>query len=458
MSDGDEAGESEVESTVAGFEKRLESARAALEAAETEDDLDDVDATVEAITADLEAAEIPVEEPKDEEEEPEDPKEPLEDDISSLQDGIEKQRGPYGEDVIDAIEEIRSTITDTRWAEEGEDELVPGVQTFIETAADVLEADFGEAVPDPEELAIALDSIAEAVESAAYDADEDAEAIAELLEATGALESDVEAATAWTDLEIRERLYREGFYEPIEDSKHKDFPPEWSALKTWEKRGNVEMVTLLLELMGDTDFIARHCIEALEYMGEEAGIDALGNLAKRRNLNAIDAIGKIGAEAGIEHLESHAESGTSDELQARSLIALGAIGSESTTQLVADQLHADSKRVRTAATRALGMIGDPRSVAPLAALLAEEESDLDVRAGAAFALREIGTEQALETVAEYRTASSYRLEQEAERAAAALGLDEPSDDDSDEETESAEGEETDETRSTEDTDEATEAA
>ena len=427
MSDGDEEpAETEADSIVAEFEDRLESASTAVEAAETEADLDDVEATLEAIETDLEETDIPVPEPEDEDEEPEDPAEDLEDELSDLQDAVDDKRGPYGEDVIDAIDDVRGTLTDTRWAEEGENELVPGVQEFLDEVESILDAEFGSAVPDPEELSVTLETVAEAVEDAALDADEDADTIADLLDATDMLADGVDAATAWTDLEIRERLHREGFYEPLEGAKHKDFPPEWSALKAWETRGNVEMVVLLLDLMGDTDFITRHCIEALEYMGDEAGLEPLTNLAKRRNLNAIDAIGKIGADGGVDAIESHAESGSSVELQARSLTALGAIGDTATTETVANQLVAESDRVKTAAIRALGMIGDTRAIEPLADVLADDSYDASVRASAAWALGEIGTESALETAAEFATDNSYLVEQEAEKAVTALGLDEDS--------------------------------
>mgnify|MGYP006277528593 CR=1 FL=1 len=448
MSDGDEETEAAADSIVAEFEERLESAATAVEAAETEADLDEVEATLDEIEADLEDAEIPVPEPEDEDEEPEDPSEDLESELSDLRDAVEEERGPYGEDVIDEIDGVRSTITDTRWAEEGEDELVPGVQDFLDTAAEILDAEFGEAVPDTEELSVLLESVTEAVEAAEYDADEDAEDIAALLSATDTLEDAVDASTAWTDLEIRERLDREGFYEPIKGAKHKDFPPEWSALKAWQKRGNVDMVLLLLDLMGDTDYITRHCIEALEYMGDEDGVDALANLAQRRNLNAIDAIGKIGAESGVDAVEGHAESGRTPELQARSITALGAIGDESTTGTVADQLVADSERVRTAATRALGMIGDTRAIDPLADVLADESEENAVRASAVWALCQIGTEGALEVAAEYADDESYLVEQEAQTAVDALGIEAAEDDEEPDDGEEASPEDA------EDTDEA----
>lgn len=425
MSDGDEeSGETPEETAadpiVAEFEERIEAATAALDAAETEDDLDEVEATLDEIEADLEDAEIEVPEPEDEDEDPEDPKEALADALSDLRDDLEDQRGPYGEDVVAAIEEVRSTIADTRWAEEGESELVPGAETFYDSAGETLEADFGEPVSDPTEITGTLEEVIEAVEAAEFDADEHAEEIASLLEDVEALSEAVDAATAWTDLEIRERLHREGFYEPIEGSKHKDFPPEWSALKTWEKRGNVEMVVLLLDLMGDSDFITRHCIDSLKYMGDSAGLDPLVQLANRRNLNAVDAIGKIGAEEGIDAVKGHIDDDSNPALQTRALTALGAIGSESVTEDVAQQLVGEAPKARSAAARSLGMIGDTRAIRPLNDVLEDESEDPSVRASAAWALFEIGTREALEAAAAFADDHSFLIQKEATKAAEAL--------------------------------------
>ncbi|MFW6384649.1 MAG: HEAT repeat domain-containing protein [Halodesulfurarchaeum sp.] len=425
MSDEDtepaeESDDESVDPTVAEFKNRLEAATSALEDAETEADLDDVEATLEDIETDLEDAEIPVIEPEDEDEEPEDPKDDLEDELSSLRDGVEDQRGPYGEDVVSRIEDVMSTISDTRWAQEGEDELVPGVDSFLASAESILDEEFGRGVPDTGELLVMLEEVAEAVESADLDADDDADTIDSLLDAIDDLENDVEGATAWSDLEVREQLRREGFYEPLEGAKHKDFPPEWSALKTWEKRNDVDMVLLLLEKMGDSEFMARHCIDALKRMGESEGLQPLLQHAKRRNHDAVEAIGKIGDEQGIGALEGHAESEGDPELQTKALAALGAIGSEDVTETVAQQLAAESEQSRSQAARSLGMIGDARAVAPLSDVLADAEERQVVRASAAWALCEIATEAALEAAAEYVDDRSYLVEKEAEKAERAL--------------------------------------
>ncbi|MFB6125091.1 MAG: HEAT repeat domain-containing protein [Halanaeroarchaeum sp.] len=422
MSDGDEESETpeeDVDPKVAEFETRLDDAETALEAAETEADLDDVDATLDEIAADLEDADIPVVEPEDEDEDPEDPKDDLESHIGDLRDGVEEQRGPYGEDVVDAIDEVRGTIADTRWAEEGKEELVPGIETFVADFTEHVEADFGEPVADPAELAAELETAMAAVEDADLDADEDADTIAPLLDSADDLSDAVAASTAWLDLEVREQLQREGFYEPIEGAKHKDFPPEWSALKTWEKRDNVEMVLLLLEKMGDSDFIQRHCVESLLRMGNPEGLDALTPLANRRDELAIEAIGKIGSEDGIAAVKKHAESEGNPSLQTVALKALGAIGSEETTESVAQQLAVENASVRSQAARSLGLIGDTRAIEPLADVLANDE-EATVRASAAWALYQIGTERALETAAPYAENQPHLVAVEAAKSAAAL--------------------------------------
>ncbi|MEF8868564.1 MAG: HEAT repeat domain-containing protein, partial [Haloarculaceae archaeon] len=76
--------------------------------------------------------------------------------------------------------------------------------------------------------------------------------------------------------------------------------------------------------------------------------------------------------------------------------------------------------VRSAAATALGHIGDTRAVAPLADVLADDETD-SVRAAAARALNAIGTERALEEAAGYVEDRSYVVQVEAEKAAEALG-------------------------------------
>jgi HEAT repeat protein len=68
------------------------------------------------------------------------------------------------------------------------------------------------------------------------------------------------------------------------------------------------------------------------------------------------------------------------------------------------------------AARALGLIGDTRAIEPLSDVLSEDEDD-SVRASAAWALRQIGTERALDVASEYTDDDAYLVQAEAEKAA-----------------------------------------
>ncbi|MDS0474333.1 HEAT repeat domain-containing protein [Natrinema sp. 1APR25-10V2] len=401
----------------------LEDLASELEAAETEDDLDVVEADLEAFREDLEAVEIPEPPETDDEEEDEEPapEEELQDrydetesDLSDLESDLEDQRGPYGEDVVSEIESASGTITGTRWTEEGNAELIEAVDDFLDELNDLLGSSVtlinqGETVPD--QLDATLDEAAEAVENADLDADDDAETIAGLLSATDGLQSDVDDATEWTDLEIRERLRREGYYDVLDHVK--DFPPEWHALKVHEKQGNVDMILLALETF-DSDFMEEHCMEALERMGPEEAIEPMLQKANRRDQAAMRILGTIGVddEEIVETLVDYVDS--NPNLQQPAFRALGEIGAEAAVEPIAQQLVADEADVRSWAARALGLIGDTRAIDPLADVLADDESDR-VRASAAWALQRIGTKDALEIVADYGDDRAYLVQAEAER-------------------------------------------
>ena len=79
----------------------------------------------------------------------------------------------------------------------------------------------------------------------------------------------------------------------------------------------------------------------------------------------------------------------------------------------------ENDNVRPYAARALGLIGDTRAIDPLADVLAEDGSD-DVRAAAGWALRQIGTEEALEAAAKHADERVYIVQTEAEKATKAL--------------------------------------
>ncbi|AHG03602.1 phycocyanobilin lyase [Halobacterium sp. DL1] len=424
MSDGDEepdetaetpeetADEEATELSVETLDVRLDEAETELDAAETEAELDDVEAQLDDVESDIEAADLP--EPDDEDEE-EDPQESLETRVSALRDDLEAQRGPYAEDAVADVEESQSTMRDTRWTEQGEQDLQATVNAFLDDAADVLGETFtGGDTADPDVLADDLDQVVTAIEAAALHPDTDEETITELVEATDGLVEGVEDAQEWDDLSVRQKLQFEGYYDVI-NQKHKDFPPELSALKEWKKRGNVEMILLALDHLGDTDFMEEYCMDALLHIGSEDALEKAGELAARRDLRAIEVIGKIGSGDGVEHVIDYVDSDSNRKLQTTAIKALGEIGSEEATQDVADQLVADDEGVRSQAARSLGLIGDTRAIDPLTDVLADDDSDT-VRTSAAWALVQVGTEDALKAAAEYTDDRSYIVQQEAQKA------------------------------------------
>jgi HEAT repeat protein len=194
----------------------------------------------------------------------------------------------------------------------------------------------------------------------------------------------------------------------------KDFPPEWGALKVWEKRDRADMVLLAFEKF-ESDFMVDHCLAALERMAPEEALDTMVDMAQKRNRDAISILGKIASEEPVEGLQNYTDQEDDPLLQKATLKALGEIGSEDATQSVADQLAADDAGVRSQAARSLGLIGDTRTIEPLAEVL-ENDSDDRVRASAAWALNQIGTERARDAVAEYAEDRAYVVQTEAEKA------------------------------------------
>ncbi|RLM94634.1 HEAT repeat domain-containing protein [Halobellus sp. Atlit-38R] len=427
MSDGDDETAADAEETAASDEstdatpetlnERLDDVESALEGAETEADLDDVESDLDGIESDLEAADLP--EPDEDDEDAEDPRAELESRVSDLRDDLGSQRGPYASDVVDEIESAQSKVTDTQWTEQGESEIVDVVSAFADAVAGELDADVPLDGDDEDALVAALDDAIAAVEAADLDADEDAETIASLLEATDDLEAGLEDAQEWDDLETNEQLMAQGFYDVL--GHYKDYPPELSALKEWEKRGRVDMVLLAKDSL-QSEFMQEHCMDALVRMANPEAFEEMHQLAQRRDKAAIKALGRMGdgAAEAVETLVEYVDADSDPALQKVTLRALGEIGSTEATQAIADKLEMDNDNVRPYAARALGLIGDTRAVAPLADTLADDESDT-VRAAAAWALRQIGTEEALETVAEYTDERSFLVQHEADLATDALG-------------------------------------
>lgn len=410
--DGEDT-ETAVELSVEEFEERLETAASDLDEAETEADLDEVESTLDEIDGQLDAAELPEADDEDED----DPEEALDTDLSDLRDDLDAKRGPYAEDVIDEIEDAQGTLEDTRWTVTGEDEIATAVESFVESASETLDTTFEASFDaDADALSATLDSVAEAVADAGLDADDDAETIAALLEATGTLADGLEAAEEWDDLETHEQLEAEGFYDCL--GHFKDFPVEWAALKEWEQQGNVEMVLLALDQL-QSEFMERHCLEAIIRMNDQGAFEEMHQRAQKRDEPAIKALGKMAADDAVETLVEYVDEDSNPQLQKVTFKALGEIGHEDAVQPLANKLVMDDDEVRPLAARALGMIGDTRAVEPLADTLADDESD-SVRAAAAWALRQIGTEQALEAATAGEDDTAYIVQVEAERAADAL--------------------------------------
>jgi HEAT repeat protein len=414
MSNGDdESAEDADEVTVESLETRLEESEAAIEAAETEADLDDVEADIDTIAEDLEGADLPEAEDEDEE----DPTEALESRLEEVREQLEEARGPYAEDVADAIAESRSKVEEGEWTEQGEGEVVVVVETFLEDSAEHVEHG-ASAGDDPDAAAESLGTVNEAVTDAGLDADEDAETIAGLLEATDALAAGLEAAQEWDDLTVVQQMDAQGFYDRLTPENRKDYPPELSVVRIAEAENDPERVLMALEKF-TSKFMEENCIDALRRMGSPEAYEPMAQRAQKRDFAAISVLGKIGDERALDIVLDYIEGEANPPLQKVVLRAVGEIGSEEATQHVADRLVAEDDEVRSLAARALGMIGDTRAIDPLADVLADDDND-SVRASAAWALNQIGTRSALEAAAEYAGDRAYLVQVEAERADEAL--------------------------------------
>ncbi|WP_255150313.1 HEAT repeat domain-containing protein [Halorarius halobius] len=421
--DADEDADEDAIATNLGEEElneRLDDVEASLEEAETEDDLDDVEAQLDRVETALETADLP--EPDDEDEE--DPREEIEGRIGDIRNDIEDARGPYGEDVVADIEDAKATVTDTEWTEDGEEDAAAVVNEFVASVEETLDASIDAGTDFPEDHAEALDLAAAAVEDADLDADDDAETIADLLEATDELTAGLDDAEEWDDLTVVEQLDAQGFYDRLNSENRKDFPPELNVVRIAEQENDPERILLGFDYF-ESDFMEENCIDAFRRMGAPEAYDAMMELAQRRDRPAIEVLGKIGNDDACETLHDYIADESNPPLQKTVLKALGEIGSEASTQPVADRLVAEDPEVRSQAARALGRIGDTRAIDPLADTLADDDSD-NVRAAAGWALVQIGTERALETAAQYVDDRSYIVENEAEKAAQRLDAAAPS--------------------------------
>ncbi|PSQ51590.1 phycocyanobilin lyase [Halobacteriales archaeon SW_8_65_20] len=390
---------------------RLDETETALENAETEADLDDVEATLDATETQIENASFP--EPDDEEEEP--PAERLTARLEELRETLNEQRGPYASDVVEAIETGRETLTETRWTESGEPDVISAVETLVASVGETLDVRFDYGSEFPDEYATALDRVTECITETDLHADEDDDTIASLLDATDEFTDALDAAEEWDDLTVVEQLTVEGFYDRIDSQNRKDFPPELGVVRVAEQENDPDRILTAFERF-DSEFMQENCVDAFRRMGTPAAYDAMAGLAQRRDRPAIEVLGKIGDDEACEMLHEYISDESNPPLQKTVLKSLGEIGSPESTQPVANRLAANDSEVRSQAARALGRIGDTRAVEPLGEVLAEEERDT-VRAAAAWALVRIGTERALEAATQYVDDRSYIVQTEAETAA-----------------------------------------
>ena len=424
------------EATADSLAEYLDEIETALEDAETEAALDDVAALADDAENVLAEADLP--EPDEDDEDADDPRGDLEARIETLRDGIDDARGPYAADVLDAIEAAGETLEATRWTAAGRDDAVAAVTEFVDAAAEAVDdgvaADAIETTPEGEvdepadaatedriaALVDALDAVAAGIDGIGLDPDDDAETIAALLEATDVLDAGLDDAEEWDDLETHEQLRAQGYYDVL--GHYKDFPVEWAALKEHESRGNVDMILLALDAL-QSDFMERHCLEALERMGKrgktEASLEELLGRAGKRDQFAIRILGTMAAAEAAETLIEYVDEDSNPQLQKATFKTLGEIGATDAVGPLAEKLTMENDQVRPYAARALGLIGDTRAIEPLANAL-EEDDDDDVRAAAGWALRQIGTREALEAVAEYADERSFVVQTEAEKARAAL--------------------------------------
>jgi HEAT repeat protein len=259
-----------------------------------------------------------------------------------------------------------------------------------------------------------VDEVKSAVERASLDADDDGEVINALLTAAETLNEDLDAAEEWSDLTVQEQFDAEGFYDVLDAENRKDYPPEWNAVKIYAKQNEPEPILTALERL-ESDFMEENILEVLKRMAPGEAYDAVHQRAQKRNTVAVEILGKIGDERALETLHGYIDGSGDAKLQQVSLRAIGEIGSEESTQPVANRLDAENPDVRSAAARSLGLLGDTRAIEPLSTVLEDDAVDT-VRASAAWALNQIGTERALEQLTDYTDDTAYIVQAEAQKA------------------------------------------
>lgn len=410
----DEHVDGDIDEVIAVIESRLDEIADEVESANLEVDLDRVESALNEVADEVETIDLP--ESDDDEEDEESPLEVIESRIDSFQDDIDAKRGPYADDVQEELDAQANVVESTRWTVDGVPEVFDAVDKALEKIADQIEFTGDWSGETIEELADTLRAAGDEIIETNLHPDDDAQTIKSLLGILETLDSELSAAEEWSDLEVREQLTREGFYDRLTANNRKDFPPELNVIRIAEKENDAERILLALEYF-DSDFIEEQCMDALGRLGSPEALDPMLQLAQRRNEEAIRVIGKIGDPAAVDALVGYVDS-NNPSLQQASLRALGEIGSDDTTEDVAQGLADDVDSVRSAAARSLGLIGDTRAIEPLVQILETDSSDV-VRASAAWALNQIGTEQAREAVSTYINDRAYIVQVEAEKATSA---------------------------------------
>ncbi len=392
--------------TAASIRERATALEEALEAAETESELDDIEPRLDELEADVEtlAATLTEQETDDDTEaESEQPDiDALEETVETLRATLTDCRGPYASDVVDTLEEAISSIKTQELTANGRVAVQSAVNEALsemDVAVDQLTADNPAVAPIIEHLS----TVQERIAARETDPDADADWIQRHLAAVDALTEAIDDAEVWDDLTVQQKLEQQGFYDIVEERR--DFPPELSAIKAYEKRGEAEPILLALDML-DSDFMEEYCMEALGRLRATEAVDELTSRANRRNETAIEALGRIGSDEAVDALLKHIDGNLA--LQVASLRALGQVGSPEPVPDIAEvATTGETAQVRSMAARALGMIGDTRAIPVLEQLLTDDNNPI-VRQNAGWALSQIQTPRALAAVERHPDAQSLR--------------------------------------------------
>ncbi len=220
----------------------------------------------------------------------------------------------------------------------------------------------------------------------------------------GSEEAEGEEIEEEEDSSTRDELDELGFY----DNEFTEFPPELSGVKRFKANDEAEPLVEALQLPGyDVTFMRLEMIEALGRIGDPVAVDVLeGELRDGdTQIEAMEALGRIGSPEAVDSLTDllDPEKRVKPHVRAKAAETLGEIASADGVEALADVLEVESPRVRGAAARALGRVGEPSedAVEALANLL-EDDPEEHVRVAAAKALDALDTDAAEEALSDYR--------------------------------------------------------